>query len=1140
MVTSEVIMPRSLALFVFLAVAAFPQQLKQGPFLANRYMLILEDAPVAARFGPAQGLRSAAADAYRQQVQVRQRILMGELARRNIAVTAAASEVLNAVFVSATPDRVAELRQLPGVAEVRPRRRIEQHLNAAVQLMNGPAAWTALGGQQNAGKGIKIAIIDSGIDQNHPAFQDATLAVPSGFPKCNVLTDCRDYTNNKVIVARSYVPLFMGGSDPKNPAADSRPDDASARDRNGHGTAVASAAAGNSATGAVTITGMAPKAWLGSYKVGGSPGVNDGSDEAAMIVAIDDAVKDGMDVAVVSSGATALSGPLDTGTTCGLTGATPCDALAYAFENAAKAGIVIVASAGNDGDSGPKYPNLGTVSSPAFAPSVLAVGASTSSHAMVPAVTVNDAAAPAALRKIPAVLGDSYSVLYAYSVGIPETAPLVDVASLGNDGLACAPLPADSLVNKFALVQRGSCFFADKATAVQDAGAIGLIVYMADSAALFPPGGADQFYGSVVMISNADGVALKSYLASHPGVSTTIDLAGREQDVTEYGKAFSLNPALAANQLASYSSAGPSTGLAAAKPDLVATGGLDVGMYLRPDWPNYNLPAAPGMYLATQTYDPLGDMWSPSGYAAADGTSFSAPLVGGAAALVKQAHPDYKPADIRSALVNSAAADVTVDDTGLAVGVESVGAGRLDAAAALKATVIAAPTNLSFGALKTGVALPAAIPVTLVNRGSSPVTLAVTVTPGIKVSGIAVDVDSTSLTLAAGASAILTAKLTGAAPATAGNYSGVVALRGTGVSLNIPYLFVVGNGVPYNLSSLLGSGAGIAGQSMGSWLVGITDSTGLPVEGASVSFSASPRGSMTFTSVTGAPACTGTTASLICPTDKYGFAWVEIQLGTTIGTASVVVGAVGGRYPITVYSMAQPTIAAGGVLAAANVDKGTAVAPGSYIAIYGTDLSEYEDAAINTILPLSLDGVTVSFDVPSAGISVPAALTYVSPNQVNVQAPWELAGQASAQVKVTLYGMIFGNVVTAPLSDYAPAFFHTTVDALDVDYKVIAAGNPAKRGQVVQLFMNALGPVTEAPASGSPASAVKLSETTTKPVVMIGGQPATVHFSGLAPGFPGLYQVNVTVPAGISAGSAVPVTVAIGGKTSKESTIPVQ
>jgi uncharacterized protein (TIGR03437 family) len=86
--------------------------------------------------------------------------------------------------------------------------------------------------------------------------------------------------------------------------------------------------------------------------------------------------------------------------------------------------------------------------------------------------------------------------------------------------------------------------------------------------------------------------------------------------------------------------------------------------------------------------------------------------------------------------------------------------------------------------------------------------------------------------------------------------------------------------------------------------------------------------------------------------------------------------------------------------------------------------------------------------------------------------------------------------------------------------------------------MNGLGPVNGGPASGEYASGTTLAHTKVDPTVSIGGQPATVLFSGLAPGFPGLYQVNAVVPTGISAGAAT-ISLSIGGATTKASTLPV-
>jgi uncharacterized protein (TIGR03437 family) len=114
---------------------------------------------------------------------------------------------------------------------------------------------------------------------------------------------------------------------------------------------------------------------------------------------------------------------------------------------------------------------------------------------------------------------------------------------------------------------------------------------------------------------------------------------------------------------------------------------------------------------------------------------------------------------------------------------------------------------------------------------------------------------------------------------------------------------------------------------------------------------------------------------------------------------------------------------------------------------------------------------------------------------------------------------------TLPLAAYAPAFF----------------GQPAaaQPGETISLWANGLGPVTNQPASGDPATAIPLAKTIAPVTAAIGGVNAAVSFSGLAPGFAGLYQINVTVPAALSPGT-YPITITIGSRTSEASTIAVQ
>jgi len=1138
-------MPRYILLSLLLwSLPAFSQRISDRGLIPNRYTVILEDAPVSGRFVSREEMGGAPAAAYRQQIETKQLALVKEMESRNIKVTGRESTLINALFVTVTPDRLAELQGLPGVLGVRPMRRAKPTMNKAVQVMNAPAAWNLVGGQSNAGKGIKIAILDTGIDQTHPAFQDSSLTAPAGFPKCTTghPEDCA-YTNSKVIVARSYVRALALSqvTDPKNPAAQSVPDDYSPRDRVGHGTAVASVAAGNTNTGAVTFTGMAPKAWLGSYKIYGSPAVNDSTDDQVMIEALSDAVADGMDVVNLSTSVTALTGALDIGAICGNPAGVPCDPLAAAYEAAAKAGTIIVVAAGNFGDdayfAGAQYPNFDSISSPATAPSVISAGASTNSHVMTPGVSVNAANAPSNLKGIAAEISDA---TFAPSQIGANSAPLVDITKLGNDGLACAALPAFSLIGSYALIERGTCDFFTKATNAQSAGAVGVVFYMADSSTLISPSGL-SFTGPAVMISNSDGLALKNYIDANPGQPVTIDLAAIDTDLNTYSQANALSPA-GPNQLASYSSVGP-TPDGAIKPDLVAVGGFDSALAAG---------ISSGLYAATQSYDPTLDsggstLYSVNRYLAADGTSFSAPMAAGAAALVKQAHPGYTAAQVKSALVNVASQVVTTDDIGDPVDVQWLGAGMLDAGAAAAATVTAEPATVSLGFVKSGV-LPVTKTITITNKGTDSVTLAAAVAANTTAKGATVAVDKPSITLAAGANTTLTVTLSGTVPA-AGEYSGAVTLTATGVSLRLPYMFLVGDGVAFNANPIFGAAGGVPGSDGGTLAVLVTDQFGVPVVGSPVSFSIAPRGSVTLESVSGEPACSPASSpvSTTCNTDNYGIAYTEAILGQNISTPTITARAAGITFQLGAFILAAPQInAANGVVNAANFQ--SPVAPGSYITIFGSNLVDSTiltnatgDSETTTILPLSLDFVTVSFDVPSAGISVPGHLNFVSSGQINLQVPWELQGQSSVQVKVTMDG-VFGNVVTVPLAAYTPGFFEGNGIAAAINAtqgNIVTASTPVHAGDVVELFANGLGPVNNQPASGDPAPSSPLATTTTQPVVTIGGQQAPVSFSGLAPGFPAMYQVNVTVPSGVAAGAPA-ITMAIGGTTSKASTLPLK
>jgi uncharacterized protein (TIGR03437 family) len=149
-----------------------------------------------------------------------------------------------------------------------------------------------------------------------------------------------------------------------------------------------------------------------------------------------------------------------------------------------------------------------------------------------------------------------------------------------------------------------------------------------------------------------------------------------------------------------------------------------------------------------------------------------------------------------------------------------------------------------------------------------------------------------------------------------------------------------------------------------------------------------------------------------------------------------------------------------------------------------------------------------------------------------VQIPWELQGQASAQIKVSVQDAS-GALYTLPLAPYSPGIFAI----VDENGNVISASNPALQGHNIIIYCNGLGPVTNQPASGDPSPLSPLAQTMTNPTVTIGNQTAKLLFSGLTPTSVGLYQLNITVPA---IGSGVKsLGISIGGINSQPLNIPI-
>jgi uncharacterized protein (TIGR03437 family) len=248
-----------------------------------------------------------------------------------------------------------------------------------------------------------------------------------------------------------------------------------------------------------------------------------------------------------------------------------------------------------------------------------------------------------------------------------------------------------------------------------------------------------------------------------------------------------------------------------------------------------------------------------------------------------------------------------------------------------------------------------------------------------------------------------------------------------------------------------------------------------------------------------------------------------------------------------------PSVNDNGTVNNASFAPGTNPIPaGTIAAIFGTALNDGSENSNSSFdgsgkLLTTLGSASVTFN----GVAAPMFSSF--PGQLNVQVPEEVAGSSSASVVVTVNGQT-SPARTVPIGASLPGIFTippggTGQGAVQVANTVIFAApagsipgqqaRPANRGEFITIFCTGLGAVSNPPGTGRPAAGNPLSNTTATPQVTIGGVPATVSFSGLSPGFVGLYQVNAQIPAASATGNAVPLVLTMGGVQSNTVTIAI-
>lgn len=563
----------------------------------------LEDAPVATYAGGIARLAATARAATAARLDPASRAVAsyrGYLAGKHRAFERAAQQavpgartlyrydmVLGGVAMQVPEDAIATLAALPGVRAVYRDEAAPLLTDKTPKLIGAKAVWGKVGGDDEAGEGLIVGVLDSGIWPEHPSFADPDpkgkpYVAPPGTRGCAFSGGANPGAsfacNGKLIGAYRFLAAYDACALCGHPFEDF----SSARDADGHGSHTAATAAGNRAVPATIrglkrgkLSGIAPRAHVIAYKICGPDNRCFFSDTVA---AIQQAILDGVDVINFSVGG----------------GDHPyLSPTELAFHEAYAAGIFVAAAAGNSGPGADTVVHRGGW--------VTAVGASTQARTFTSKLAL--AAEDGAKLKL---------VGHSVMPGIAKAVPVVDGRAIGDE--ACLdPTPDGALAGAIAVCRAD---LLSQGRNVLDRGGVGAIFYYDPPV---PFGRTDtQFLPSVAL---PDGDALLAFLDQHAGVTAKFTT----------GKATKSR----ADVVADFSSrGGPEMAFGIAKPDLVAPGLF----ILAADTPEHHNAAVPDGEL----------------FQAIQGTSMATPHVAGAAALLRDLHPDWTPGQVRSALMTTA------------------------------------------------------------------------------------------------------------------------------------------------------------------------------------------------------------------------------------------------------------------------------------------------------------------------------------------------------------------------------------------------------------------------------------------------------------------------------------------------------